>query len=161
MMISSAASWLIRHFWMIDMSEMWISTKHSTNHSWMKLLAKNIPFNFLKGDFFFSMIWYNHTFGQICLLNRTISQMIDVVHGPLFSKFHKILMQFVDFFLFQNPSPTPYLQSINYTRTSHPTRPGIPDRLHSIPPLCLKHNSVNSGSTPLNNVKSRAPHWTM
>ena len=135
MTISSATIWFVRHFWMIDLSELWISTEHSTNHFWVMVLIKNRQFNSQKRHFFFSMIWYNHTFGQICILDRTISQMIDVVHGLLFSEFHKILIQFVGFFLFQIPSSTPYLQSMNYSRTSHPTRSGLLYRLHHLSSL--------------------------
>ena len=29
------------------------------------------------------MLWYNHTFVQICLLIGIVSQLSDVAHGPL------------------------------------------------------------------------------
>ena len=59
------------------------------------------------------MIWFNHTCGQICLLNRTV--LSDDRRGPWATnlKIIQMLMQFVDFFLFQIPSSTSYLQSIN------------------------------------------------
>ena len=131
LMISSAAIWFFRNLWMIvnDMSELWISSEHSTNDSWVMVLTKNRPFHSKKGGFFiFSMIWYNHTFGQICLLKRTFSQMIDVVPGPFVSKFHEILMQFVDYF------------SLSDSKLNQPDKESSTDFticLHSITPVCL------------------------
>ena len=67
---------LYEYILMIEMSDSCILTKHSTDHAWVLVLTKNTPFYSQKGKCFFSMIRFNHTFGQICLL-------IDVVPGPL------------------------------------------------------------------------------
>ena len=150
---------------MIDISELWISTKDSTDHSWMKLLTTNRPFK--KKRFFFSMIWFNHTFGQICSLTvRTV--LSDDWRGPLasyFLNFIKKPMRFVESFLFQIPSSTPYLQSLKYPMPSHPTRLGILYRLHHLSSLQTSTLSFKQQrklqTTPLNNVNSRPLHWTM
>ena len=33
--------------------------------------------------FSYSFLWYNHSYTQTCLLVGTVSQVSDVVHGPL------------------------------------------------------------------------------
>ena len=128
MMISSAASWLVTHFWMIDISELWILTKDITDHSWMKLVTKNRPFNVQKRDIYFSMIWFNHTFGQICLLTvRTV--LSDDRRGPwasYFLNFIKNQCDLLNLFLFQIPSSTPLssnyelLNTLTSNQTSNP-----------------------------------------
>ena len=186
-MISSAAIWLVRHFWMIDISELWISTKDSTDHSWMKLVTTNRPLNVQKRDIYFSMIWFNHTFGQICLLTvRTV--LLDDRRGPWASNFLNFIKNqynLLNLFLFQIPSSTPsssiyeLLNALTSSQTRNPLQTS-PFVLHSIPPLYLSNNRVNSKTphrtkwtpnhlaeqcelqtTPLNNVNSRSTHWTM
>ena len=106
-MISSAAIWLVRHFWMIDMSELLLSTKHSTYYSWMKLFTKSRPFNVQKRYIYFSMIWFNHTFGQIRLLTvRTV--LSDDQRGPwaYFLNFIEKQCDLLNLFLLQIPSST-------------------------------------------------------
>ena len=144
LIISSAAIWFFRNLWMIvnDILELWISSEHSTNDSWVMVLTKNRPFHSKKGGFFiFSMIWYNHTFGQICLLKRTFSQMIDVVPGPFVSKFHEILMQFDEYISFRFQAKL--LISYRYITRGPHTKPDQKSSTdftishHSIPPRCL------------------------
>ena len=124
------------------------------------VLTKNRAFHSRKGRFFiFSMIWYNHTFGQICLLKRTFSQMIDVVPGPFVSKFHEILMQFVEYFSLSDSKLNSLSPIVYNTRPSHPTRPGI---LYRLPYLSSLHTPTLSfkqqrklQTTPPNNVNSK------
>ena len=111
--------------------------------------------------FFFSKIWYTHTFGHICLLYRTVSQQSDVAHGPLVFWISSEIYAICWFFLLQILSSTPFLQSINYARPSR----GILYRLRHLSSLHTSTLSLTQQrklqTTPLNNVKSRPPHWTM
>ena len=92
---------------MIDMSELLVSTKHSTYYSWMKLFTKFRPFNVQKRYINFSMIWFTHTFGQIRLLTvRTV--LSDDQRGPwaYFLNFIEKQCDLLNLFLLQIPSST-------------------------------------------------------
>ena len=67
-----------------------ISTKFSTKHPWVKgtkVYANKGSFQFSKRYYDFlpqSMLLFNNSCAQMCLLIGTVCQMIDVACGPLF-----------------------------------------------------------------------------
>ena len=113
------------------------------------------------------MFFFSQRYGIIILLDKyvyCIELFLSWAMWPiglLFSEFHQIFMHFVDFFLLQIPNLTPYLQSINYARPSR----GILYRLRHLSSLHTSTLSLTQQhklqTTPLNNVNSRPPLWTM
>ena len=133
---------------------------------------------FLRGDNYIKVKihWWNLKifFSKTSVLNSNQlgTKLLWVKRTYVFTKI---------FFLFQIASSTPYLQTINRMRSSHPTRPGIIYRLHH---LTLLHTSTLSfkqqhqlqttprtpdqhpeqcelQTNPLNNVNSRPPYCVL
>ena len=130
---------------------------------------------FSKKYFFFSMIWYNHIFGQIRLLNIIVLRWLMWYMASCFGKFHQILMQFVKKISLSdsklNPlSPIYQLpEALTFNRTRNHLRASpfvFTPYLHSVINTVAQTSDhptkqCRLQNTPLNNVDSRPSHWTM
>ena len=121
------------------------------------------------------MIWYNHTFGQICLLNIIVLRWLMWYMASCFPKFHQILMQFVKYFSLSDSKLNPLspIYQLPEALTFNRTR----NHLHASPFVFTPylHSVINTvaqtsdhptkqcklQNTQLNNVNSRPSHWTM